>query len=43
MKKDLLPNLDIVTIALYILCSGTKSFDKEEIATKADEIAPIRF
>lgn len=43
MKKDLLPNLDIVTIALYILGSGTKSFDKEEIATKADEIAPIRF
>lgn len=43
MKKDLLPNLDIVTIALYILGNGTKSFDKEEIATKADEIAPIRF
>jgi len=43
MKKNLLPNLDIVTIALYILGNGTKSFDKEEIATKADEIAPIRF
>lgn len=43
MKKDLLPNLDIVTIALFILGNGTKSFDKEEIATKADEIAPIRF
>ena len=43
MKKDLLPNLDIVTIALYILGNGIKSFDKEEIAAKADELAPIRF
>lgn len=43
MKKDLLPNLDIVTIALYMLGNGIKSFDKEEIATKADELAPIRF
>jgi hypothetical protein len=43
MKKDLLPNLDIVTIALYMLGNGIKSFDKEEIAAKADELAPIRF
>ena len=44
MKKQL-SNLEIVTLALYILGDGLgfKGYDLEDIATKADEIAPERF
>ena len=44
MKKQL-SNLEIVTLSLYILSDGLgiKGFDVEQIATKADEIAPERF
>ena len=43
MEKNKLSNEDIVTIALYTLSGGTRSFDLEGIAKKADELAKVRF
>lgn len=43
VKKNILSNQEIVTVSLYILGQGLKGFSCEEIATKADEIAPGRF
>jgi len=43
MEKNKLSNQEIVTIALYELGKGVHSFDLEEIAKKADELAPGRF
>ena len=43
MEKNKLSNEAIVTIALYTLSGGTRSFDLETIAKKADELAKVRF
>ena len=43
MEKNKLSNQEIVTITLYELGKGVRSFDLEEIAKKADELAPGRF
>lgn len=38
-----LSNLEIVTVAVYLVGNGTKSVDTEDVAIKAAELAPGRF
>ena len=42
MKKPL-SNIDIVTIAVYLLGGDSKYVDTEDVAAKANELAPGRF
>ena len=43
LKATPLANHEIVTLAVYLLGGGTQRIDSEDIAVKANEIAPRRF